>query len=339
MKNNIWIYLLIGCMLWHCKENESNEQPDEKESTQPLVKTPAFNADTAYYYIEKQLSFGPRVPNSEAHQACATYLLETLDQMGAAIEVQNFTVTSYDQLELQGKNIIASINPKAEKRILLAAHWDTRRIADKEKDEAKREQPIDGANDGASGVAVILEIIRTIQMAADKPQVGIDVILFDLEDDGVPEGMAYEGDNSETWCHGSRHWSNNKHRPNYTAYYGILLDMVGGKGAKFKKEPYSMAYARGVVEKVWGIAQRLGYGNYFLNQTIQMPSGYGILDDHYFVNVDAKIPMIDIIDYDEDFGAFHHTQEDNISIIDKKTLKAVGQTVLQVIYQESAGFE
>lgn len=335
----LFYFSIVSLFLYACeKDSQQDKQPEDtppkQENLVRTVKAPEFNADTAFAYIEKQIAFGPRVPNSKAHAQCADYLVATLQKLGATTQIQNFEAKSFDNQIWQGKNIIASTNPQASKRILLAAHWDSRRFSDKEKDSTLHNKAIDAADDGASGVAVILEILRTIQNASEKPLVGVDVIFFDLEDDGTPEGRSSENEGDGFWCLGSKYWSKNKHQPNYSAYFGILLDMVGAKGATFYKEPFSLEFAEGVVSEVWQAAQRLGYGNYFINQRAKMQSG-GIMDDHFYVNRDAKIPMIDIINYDNSFAPHHHTQADNISIIDKNTLKAVGQTVLQVIYQQN----
>ena len=245
------------------------------------------------------------------------------------MQQQNFQAKTYDGLTWNLTNLIASYNPQATKRILLAAHWDTRRIADK--DTERTSEPIDGANDGASGVAVLLEIARSISSQPLSAEVGIDLIFFDGEDDGEPE-YAISRDNTKIWwCHGSQYWSKNKHRPNYSAYYGILVDLVGGKNARFYREGYSRRFASGILSKVWGNAALLGHGSYFIQQ--DAPE---ILDDHVFVNEWAGIPMIDIIDFSPDlgFGAYHHTHRDGLEGIDPRTLKVVGETVLATIYQE-----
>lgn len=333
------ILVLSNLLLASCQDVTENlsEGSEQKQQitviNKPSVKVPDFKADSAFVYLAKQVSFGPRVPNSQAHEKCANFLVQTLRNLGATTQVQEFEATSFDKKTWKGKNIIGSINLEASRRILLAAHWDSRRFSDKEKDTTLHNRPIDGADDGASGVAVILEILRSIQAASEKPQVGIDVIFFDLEDDGVPENHKDDDHSNASWCLGSQHWSKNKHQPNYSAYFGILLDMVGAKDAKFYQEPFSLQYAESIVQEVWQTAQRLGYGNYFIPQKIVMQGG--IMDDHFYVNRDAKIPMIDIINYQQNFPPHHHTQADNLQIIDKNTLKAVGQTILQVIYQQT----
>ena len=196
-------------------------------------------------------------------------------------------------------------------------------------DERKNE-PIDGANDGGSGVGVLLEIARNLQTY--EPDVGIDIILFDGEDNGADND--YTGSNyaeHNGWCLGSQHWSRNKHERNYFAYYGILLDMVGAKDSRFLRELESMKFAPMVVKKIWDKGNQLGHGEFFLYK-----DGGSILDDHIFVYNWGNIQMIDIIDYDPEtyFGSYHHTHDDNMDIIDTKTLNAVGETVTHVIYSE-----
>ncbi len=315
-------YLLcFGLVLSSCGEGT---KPDSAvvEVANPIVQAPAFNADSAYIFIEKQVSFGPRITNTKQHDACANYLIETFKLYGAAVTEQDFQAKAYDGTVLRSKNIIASINPTATKRILLAAHWDTRPWSDE--DAKKPNEKFDGANDGASGVGILLEIARAINKSDKKPTVGIDIILFDSEDYGKSE-------HQDSYCLGSQYWANNKHVPNYAAYYGILLDMVGAKGARFSKEATSMEYAPSIVNKVWDQAAALGFNHYFIPQTTS-----SITDDHYYVNKIGKIPMIDIIEYNTGtgFGDYWHTQDDNMQVIDKNTLKAVGQTLLQVVYGE-----
>lgn len=296
-----------------------------------LVKTPDFKADSAYHYIAQQVAFGPRIPGSEASQNTLQFLVAKLKSYGWTVTEQPFTAFRYDGKKLQGTNIIAQFQPAVAKRILLAAHWDARSIADK--DSVRKNEPIDAANDGASGVGVLLEIARNLHEAKNKPALGVDIVLFDLEDHGEPDD--YTGEHKpNSWALGSQHWAANLVPANYKAYYGILLDMVGGKGAMFPHEGSSMQYAPGIVRSVWATAADLGYSNLFVDQ-----DAFGISDDHTAVNEIAKIQMIDIIDLRAsnggfEFGSFHHTHADNLANIDKSTLKAVGQTLLQVLYRE-----
>ncbi|MBD8488405.1 M28 family peptidase [Echinicola sp. CAU 1574] len=329
MKNNlVWAIVLLW-FLGACGDHKSEVVVEEPQVEVALSDVPVFNVDSAYQYIQDQVDFGPRVPNTESHKATAAWLQDKFKSFGLGVEVQEFEAEAYDGKKLELMNIIASFNPSAKKRVILAAHWDTRRIADK--DTERINEPIDGANDGASGVGVLLEIARSISNAELKPDIGIDFILFDGEDDGKPESAKGGTDDAKWWCLGSQYWSRNPHERGYAAYYGILVDMVGAKGARFYKEGVSQQYAKGIVTKVWNFAHSIGHSDFF-----QMRDSHAITDDHIPVNEIARIPMIDIIDYSPDFGfgRYHHKHSDNMEVIDKRTLKAVGETVLFTIYQE-----
>ncbi len=325
------VVLLAGVLLTSCGPNTATEQ----EATQRLAPLPApdFNPDSAYAFVARQVDFGPRVPNTAAHHATKEWLVDKLTAYGASVQVQEFEAEAYNGTSLQLSNIIASLYPEQRKRILLAAHWDTRPYADK--DSIRTDQPINGANDGGSGVGVLLEVARALQGADTVPRVGIDIILFDGEDYGEPEGEKNDAESANRvwWCLGSQHWSDNKHVPNYSAYYGILLDMVGAEEATFYQEGVSERVAPSIVKKVWNTAQQLGYGSYFVRK--ESPE---IIDDHVYVNYDAKIPMIDIVEYEPTnqsyFADYHHTHADGMDIISRETLEAVGETVLHVVYGE-----
>ncbi len=319
---------LLFLLIFACTPGSKEEKVEEEKKKD--IPVPAFNQEQAYQFVAEQVAFGPRVPGTEPHKKTEEYLVRQLEEMGASVTRQKFEAETYEGEIWNLTNIIGSILPENKRRVLLGAHWDSRKMADK--DTERTNEPIDGANDGASGVAVILEIIRTIQQSDIKPEVGIDIIFFDGEDNGPPQGENVSGAES-WWCLGSQYWSKNKHIPNYSAYYGILFDMVGAENAQFHKEGYSMKYAPGIVNKVWNAAERIGYGNFFFPGEVDP-----ITDDHFFVNKYAKIPMIDIIPYDplsnNFFPAYHHTHNDDMDIISQETLKAVGQTALQVIYEE-----
>ena len=323
---NIFI-LLVSCALFSC----SNEAP-KKNKTAPkkTVEIPSFNEDSAFDFIAKQVAFGPRVPNTSGHDACAEYLIETLNAYCDTVIVQEAQLTAFDGTVLDSKNIIASFKPKRAKRLMLCAHWDTRPFADQ--DDENQNIAIDGANDGGSGVGVLLEIAR--QFAMKKPDIGVDIILFDSEDYGQPNESEFPR-MEHSYCLGSQYWSQNLHKPNYFAKYGILLDMVGGKDAVFTQELASVTFAPQAVKKVWNTAASLGYGNYFQFQKTQL-----IIDDHLYINnlAQGRVPTIDIIEHDasteSNFYEHWHTHDDNLDNIDKNTLKAVGQTVMQVVYSE-----
>ncbi|TAJ14868.1 M28 family peptidase [Marinilabiliaceae bacterium JC017] len=319
--------LFFACTSTGNKTTNTSDKADRKSTT---IATPIFNGDSAYHYVDAQVAFGPRVPNTEKHAACANYLASQLKRFGAHVIVQEAPVIAFDGTTLNAKNIIGQFNPEQKKRILLFAHWDTRPFADHDPDPAKRNTPILGANDGASGVGVLLEIAR--QLGKTDHHLGIDIIFFDAEDYGTPDhkNMPYKED---TWCLGSQYWAKNPHTPNYRAKYGILLDMVGARDALFYKERYSMQYAPNIVEKVWNTAADIGYLRHF-----SYDLGGQITDDHVYVATIRNIPCIDIIQHDPmsetSFGTYWHTHDDTMENIDKNTLKAVGQTVLEVIYSE-----
>lgn len=330
--NNAMLFSAISVACLTACGNSRKAQLTADSHETPQVQAPAFNADSAYLYVNQQVDFGPRTPNSEAHRRCGDYLAAKLEAFGAKVYNQYADLTRYDGVTLKARNIVGAYNPESPRRVMLCAHWDSRPWADNDADPNNYHKPILGANDGASGVGILLEIARQIQQQA--PAIGIDIIFFDAEDCGTPQFAKSLGDDTNTWCLGSQYWARTPHVSGYNARFGILLDMVGGKNATFLKEGVSVRYASSVVNKVWNTAERLGYGAYFVNR-----DGAYVTDDHLPVNEIARIPCIDIINCEFDnpmssFGSFWHTTGDDMSVIDKQTLKAVGQTVMQVIYNE-----
>jgi len=296
-----------------------------------------FSADSAYNYIAAQVEFGARVPGTPAHEQCARYLREQLEAFGAEVSVEQGQMPDYRNEPQQIYNIIGSYAPEAKKRILLCAHWDCRPWTDQEENYDDRMYPVPGANDGASGVGVLLEVAR--QMGKTQRQmddVGVDIVFFDAEDMGTPS--FYTGQEREdTWCLGSQLWAQ-RHKQDGTskAYqFGVLLDMVGSPDAVFPKEYFSMQYAPSYVEKIWRTARDLGYGRYF-RDTRSAP----LTDDHYYVNTMAGIPCVDIIHYDTQTGTgfahYWHTRNDDMQNVSKATLDAVGRTLMTVLLNEYA---
>lgn len=289
-----------------------------------------FKADSAYAHIANQVAIGPRVPGTPSHEECAQYIVETLTRYAAdSLIVQKGEVRAHTGEILPITNILARYNPDQPRRVLLLAHWDTRPWADNERSPELRGKPIPGANDGASGVSVLLEIARNFQMR--NPEVGVDLLFVDAEDFGSSE--AFDGD-PDSWCLGTQYWI--EHLPygedTPRPAYAVLLDMVGGKNARFHQELFSQHYAQNITNKIWAEAASLGYGDVFLTK-----SGAAVTDDHVFLN-QAGIPAVDIIEsINEHTGSFPptwHTHSDDLDNIDLKSLDAVGRTVLNIIYKE-----
>lgn len=328
-----WCFLLLLPPLLHACEPDAQQAttiPEHKPEQPALPSTPLFDPDSAYAFVARQVEFGPRVPGTTSHQACGDWLVQRLRTSGAEVIEQTGTVVSYNKERLPLRNIIGRFAPDRKERILLLAHWDTRPFADK--DDERSNQPIDGANDGGSGVGVLLEITRHLAKKEHGP--GVDILFTDVEDHGQPSGaMTLDESSIDTWCLGSQYWVKNQHTPNYTARFGILLDMVGAKDARYHQEALSMQYAPAIVRKVWKTAESIGYGDRFIAKT----EFFVGIDDHVPVNVNLRIPTIDIIEFDPStkaFGPYWHTHDDNLSVIDRNSLKAVGQTVLEVLWKE-----
>ncbi len=314
------VLLATICLLNACQEDTASAS--EPVSTAPKITAPIFDADNAYELIKMQLSFGPRYPGTEAQKKCAAWMETELKKYADTVYVQNAVLTQAVSNETYPAiNIIASFNPKAEDRVLLLAHWDSRPWADE--DTKDKNKPILAADDGGSGVAVLIEIAA--KMKQTRPNIGVDILLVDAEDVGKTEWT------EASYCLGTQHWAKNPHVAGYRAMFGICLDMVGSKGARFPLEGQSQNYAGSIQREIWETARSIGYSDYFVFE-----QGSSITDDHIVINTMAQIPCVDIINLKPDggFGNHWHTHQDDMSIIDKGTLKAVGQTVLAVVYNQ-----
>lgn len=334
-QNNKWISVFVaGCFavggmsLGGCKNGggktaDADETPATTEKQAPAVPVPDFNADSAYAFAAAQCAFGPRVPESPMHKKCGDWLVTKLKSFGWTVVEQTARVPNKQGRDMNIRNIIATLNPTAQPRLMLSAHWDTRPVSDE--DEKDTNKPIDGANDGASGVAVLLEIAR--QFGAKPPGVGVEICLWDAEDGGATSVR-------ESWCIGSQHWAATPHVPGYKAKFGINLDMVGAQNATFPQETYSIRGAGAQTMQIWQTAHELGYGANFPFQKLGE-----IIDDHFFVNKIAGIPYVDIIHLDVTRGGgffpHWHTLGDKMDKLDRQTLKAVGQTVMTVVCREN----
>ena len=317
-------YFLVCTLLAGCKHKQE-ARPTVPATDYTQVATPDFSADSAYIAVETQMAFGNRIPGSKAWERCGEWLATQLRRHCDTVIVQDFRATLWNGTSVPGRNIVGSLNPMASKRVLLAAHWDSRMWADHDPLESNRHSPVPGANDGASGAAVLVELARV--MSQMPPSVGVDFILFDVEDQGQPEWAETYDDN--TWCKGSQHWAQNRHTPAYTAVYGILFDMVGTTEPRFTKEQVSRHYAPGLTDKLWGAAAALGHGNIVVNQNTDP-----ILDDHLYVNQIAGIPMLDIVQNSPttSFFTHWHTTTDDLASVSPETMRIVATVVMKTIY-------
>ena len=294
------------------------EESSTSTETSSFKEVTGFHGDSAYQFVADQLAFGPRVPGTKAQTQCAAYLESKLLSYADTVMRQSGTVRAFDGKLLPAINIIASFNWQAEHRIVLASHWDSRPFADQ--DSKNPEGAILGANDGASGVGVLLEIARNLKNL--RPEIGVDIILFDAEDYGMSQV-------ENSFCLGSQLWAANPHRANYKADFGVLLDMVGAKDAQFYWEDHSYAWGSRYLDHTWRTASRLGYAKHFIAQRVP-----AIIDDHYYVYRGTGIPMIDIIQYNPQtgFAPYWHTHDDNLDAVVPETLNAVGNTLFHLLF-------
>ncbi len=307
-----------------CKQDTPKNETTTPAPPPARVNIPSFDAASAFGYIEQQVAFGPRHPGSDGHQACRDWLIETFSSFGAQVTAQDFTARDLQDQKYEATNIIASFHPEASRRVLLSAHWDTRAHGDYDPDPSRHSSPIPGADDGGSGVAVLLEVARLLQATPIK--LGVDIVLFDAEDQGKNNGV-----DPLSWCQGAQYWGRKPHTDNYKAQFGIHLDMVGAKNPRFGKEGFSRSYAPQIQEKIWKMAQGMGYGMFFVNDLTNP-----VTDDHKFINELLRIPSVNIINQplasETGFGPHWHTHSDGLEIIDQRSLKAVGQVVVATVY-------
>ena len=343
-------YILLACTLLLAGCGLSAKR-SVSESGQSSVSAGglSFSGDSAYAYVAGQVAFGPRVPGTDAHHDCVQYIGRTLERFGATVEIQTGEVMRYDGEWQHVANICAHLPAdsayQGEKTVLLCAHYDSRPWADQEEDYSHRMSPILGANDGASGVGVLMEVARQWQNLSERKR-PVEIVLFDCEDMGTPQ--FYTGKQREhTWCLGAQLWarmlvesrkskvesreSKVESRESKAVYaFGILLDMVGDPNASFPREYYSEQYAGKYVEKIWRTAEQLGYGHRFVSTR-----SYPITDDHYYVNTIAKIPCVDIIHYvpgsETGFAWWWHTYSDDMRNVNPGTLQEVGKVLMSVI--------
>lgn len=308
------LFAISGC---GSDRDNSSKNTQTKSVVKEQIIVPKFDGKISFEYLKKQTDFGPRAPGSKAHNECLNYLNVEISKYADKVSLQEFSHQGYNGEILKLTNIFSSFNEKANTRILLLAHWDSRPRADQDPDLHKRSLPILGANDGASGVAVLMEIAR--QLKAKQPAIGIDILFTDGEDYGK------EGD-TKNYLLGARYFSKNL-PPGYKPVFGILLDLVGDAQLELLKERYSIDYAPNIVELVWNTARDLGIEQF--RDDVQN----WVMDDHLPLN-DVGIPTIDIIDfnYPDASNRYWHTSEDTPDKCSPESLEAVGKVLLHVIY-------
>ena len=336
MSRIIYILMLLGMVsLTSCKHTKT-----ASDSAVALQQPcgPVFNADSAFMYCSRQCDFGPRAMNTKAHDDCRDWIAGEFRRHGMEVTLQQASLKGYDGTMLSSSNIIARFTPRGASadmpRLLLCAHYDTRPWADNDADDENHRKPVMGANDGASGVGVMLEVARLLSLA-DSARMAVDFVCFDAEDYGTPQWFEGESQVSDPWALGAQHWAIEYAAGCYPVKItcGILLDMVGGEGAKFYQEGMSMELAGDLTSRVWQAAEAAGVGVFFPKSM----GGY-VTDDHVPVNNIAGIPCTDIIPYYKDcpqssFGPTWHTVDDTMDHISRETLRAAGQAVIQFIYQ------
>ncbi len=323
MKRALFFSFVAFLLMLSCSSAKKETESQSVQTTphkEPI--RPPFSSDSAFFFIKQQCEFGPRVPNTPAHDNCAEYLVNKLKSFGLSVSIQKFTATAYNQTVLNGVNIIGRLHPEMDNRIVLFSHWDSRHVCDNDSQE-NINKPVMGANDGASGVGVLLEVARQLQK--EKDSIGVDIVFLDLEDYGQPSFETEE--KKDTWCLGAQYLARNPYydrRPQK----GILLDMVGAASPYFGFDQISLNFAEPLLQEVWSTAHALDYNSSFVPNV----SG-AVLDDHYYINSIAGIPTIDIIDYNQNrgFPSTWHTVNDTPEHIDKKTLQMVGEVLISVL--------
>ena len=326
-RTNIVIVCLLSLLLSACSEAKSGTQTSSKTEKKKELNVPIFSEDSAMIYLHKQCTFGPRVPNTAAHKSCGKYIANELERHGAKVEKQETELKAFDGTMLNACNIIGKYNPESKTRVAMFAHWDCRPFSDEEHDSKSKLMPVMGANDAASGVAVLLEVARLLNEV--DPGIGVDLVMLDAEDYGAPD-WAGISDDDKTWCLGTQYWAQNTGYTDNKPQWGILLDMVGGKNPNFAVDVISSQFAAGLSSQIWQEAKKLGFGNIFVNEM-----GGSIIDDHYFINQMTGIPTVDIIDYKQysGFPEEWHTQKDTEDNIDKNTIGVVGRTIVNFLYK------
>lgn len=302
---------LLGATATACGGAGGDARPEAQAAT---AAAPAeFDAGAAMGYLRAQLDFGPRVPGSAAHRRAGDWLVREFGARADTVLVQAWTHVTADGRRLPMRNVVARFNPRAARRVLYVAHWDSRPRAEKSTRPEDRDKPIPGANDGASGVAMLLALADALK---ERPAaVGVDLLLVDGEDWG-------DFDTLTDVLIGARWFAGHFPDPGYAPEFAVVWDMIGKADARFLYESHSVRAAPEVVQRVWTTAQRLGHGAYFPTRE------YGPITDDHLPLIEAGLKAIDVIDLDY---AYHHTLEDTEDKVSRATLQVVGDVALAVL--------
>ena len=286
---------------------------------QAATLTTEYDGDTALGYIKTQLDFGPRIPGSQGHQRAGEWIAQMMRERADTVIEQRWTHRTVKGDTLPMRNILARYNPSASQRILYLTHWDTRPVSDNSVNLGERMTPVPGANDGASGTALLIALGDILKRTPAPPNVGIDLLFVDGEDYG-------DFGKNEDVLIGSRYFAEHLPDSGYRPLFGVLWDMIGDRDLQIDQESHSLQRAPEVVQRVWKTAADLGYSRIFLSQ-----EGQGVTDDHIPL-LDKGLRVIDVIDYDY---AAHHTPRDTIDQVSAQSLKIVGDVALALIREIS----
>ncbi|HEY2856353.1 MAG TPA: M28 family peptidase [Gemmatimonadaceae bacterium] len=295
----------------------------------------AFSGEASLSYVRTQLDFGPRVPGSQAARRAGDWIIAQMKQRADTVIVQSWTHVTAKGDTLPLRNIFAQINPSATQRVLYMTHWDSRPTADEDPTLGNKRLPILGANDGASGVALLMGIADALKKT--KPLYGVDLLFVDGEDYGSFDG--YNPDSALTKSYdvliGSTYFANHPPLPNYQPIFGLLFDMIGDKSLQIFQESNSVAQAPEVVSRVWSTADDLGYGKFFIAE-----NKGGVTDDHVPL-LKRGLRVIDVIDddycLDGSVGCepgpnnLHHTMGDTIDKVSARSLQIVGDVAVALV--------
>lgn len=290
-----------------CGGSEASEP-----GNQPAAATVEFDGAKAMGYVNTQMAFGPRVPGTAAHRTAGDWIVAQMRERADSVTVQTWTHVTADGTRLPMRNVLARFNPTASTRVLYLAHWDSRPTAEKAADAAARREPTPGANDGASGVAVLIGVADALK--ARPADVGVDLLFTDGEDWG-------DFDTNTDVLIGAKYFAANM-PSGYAPVFGVLFDMVGEPNARFLYESNSLRVAPEVLQRVWSTAQQLGHGAYFPTRE------YGPVTDDHLPLIEKGLKVINVIDLDY---AHHHTPDDTADKVSAVTLQVVGDVAMAVL--------